>query len=76
MKSLVRWSATLGLVGSTLLGSVFTGNLQALALPEEQVVKTLQPIPVFTVTDAQGAPLVASVPDGNNRKMLRHLSIA
>jgi hypothetical protein len=67
MKSLVRWSATLGLVGSTLLGSVFTGNLQALALPEEQVVRTLQSIPVFTVTDAQGAPLVASVPDGNNK---------
>jgi hypothetical protein len=67
MRSLVRWSATLGLVGSTLLGSVFTGNLQALALPEEQVVRTLQSIPVFTVTDAQGAPLVASVPAENNK---------
>jgi len=64
MKSLVRWGATLGLVGSTLLGSFFTANLQALALPDEEVVERLRPVPVFTVTDAQGAPLVATVPAG------------
>lgn len=67
MKSLVRWSATLGLVGTTLLGSFLTGNLKALALPEQQVMEKLQPIPVFTVTDAQGAPLVASIPNGQNK---------
>jgi len=61
MKSLVRWSATLGLIGSTLLGSFFTTNLPALALPEAEIVKRLQSIPVFTVTDAQGAPLVQTV---------------
>jgi len=68
MKSLVRWGATLGLVGSTLLGSFFTANLQALALPEEEITKRLQPIPVFTVTDAQGAPLVQSVTIPNNNQ--------
>jgi nickel transport protein len=68
MKSLVRWSATLGLVGSTLLGSFFTNNLSALALPDEQVVQKLRAIPVYTVTDAQGAPLVASVPNGQNNQ--------
>jgi nickel transport protein len=62
MKSLVRWGATLGLVGSTLLGSFFTANLRALALPDKEVANALRPIPVFTVTDAQGAPLVATVP--------------
>ena len=67
MKSFVRWSATLGLVGSAILGSLFTGNLQALALPEAQVLEKLKPVPVFTVTDAQGAPLVASVPNGDNK---------
>lgn len=67
MKSFVRWSATLGLVGSAILGSLFTGNLRALALPEAQVLEKLQPVPVFTVTDAQGAPLVASVPNGDNK---------
>lgn len=68
MKSLVRWSATLGLVGSTLLASFFTSNLSALALPDEQVVQKLTSIPVFTVTDPQGAPLVASVPNGQNNQ--------
>ncbi len=67
MKSFVRWSATLGLVGSTLVGSLFTGNLAALALPEAQVLEKLQYVPVFTLTDAQGAPLVASVPNGDNK---------
>jgi len=66
MKSLVRWSATLGLVGSTLVGSFLTNNLPALALTEDQVLQKLRPVPVFTVTDAQGAPLVASIPRGDN----------
>lgn len=68
MKSLVRWSATLGLVGSTLLGSFFTNNLSALALPDEQVMKKLETIPVYTVTDTKGAPLVASIPNGQNNQ--------
>lgn len=69
MKSLVRWSATLGLVGSALLGSFATENLSALALPPEQVVQKLQSVPVFTVTDEQGSPLIASVPaEGNQPK--------
>ncbi|MBW4647281.1 MAG: hypothetical protein KME06_01065 [Kastovskya adunca ATA6-11-RM4] len=68
MKSLVRWSATLGLVGSTLIGSLFAGNLPAIALPDAQVKEKLQSVPVFTVTDPQGAPLVASVPNGQNNQ--------
>lgn len=67
MKSLVRWSTTLGLVGTALLGSFCTENLKALALPETQVMEKLQPVPVFTVTDPQGAPLVASVPNAQNK---------
>jgi nickel transport protein len=67
MKSLVRWSATLGLVGTTLLGSFFGGNLRALALTEQQVMEKLQTVPVFTVTDGEGSPLVASIPSQNNQ---------
>jgi nickel transport protein len=67
MKSLVRWSATLGLVGAALVGSFGTENLKALALPEQQVMEKLQPVPVFTVTDPQGAPLVATIPNGQNK---------
>lgn len=67
MKSFIRWSATVGLVGTTLLGSLFGGNLKALALTEQEVMQKLQPVPVFTITDEQGAPLVASVPNQNNQ---------
>lgn len=67
MKALVRWSATLGLVGTTLLGSLCAENLQALALPDAQVAAKLQSVPVFTVTDEKGAPLVASIPNGQNK---------
>lgn len=68
MKSLVRWSATLGLVGSSLMGSLFVNNLQALALPDDAVVQKLQSVPVFTIADPQGSPLVASVPTGESNK--------
>ncbi len=64
MKSLVRWSATAGLVGSALVGSFLASTLQALAIPQEQIIQKLRPIPVFTIANAQGAPLVASPPSG------------
>jgi len=60
MKSLIRWGTTLGLVGTTLVGTVLGGNWQALALSEEEILEQLKSVPVFTVTDNQGAPLVAS----------------
>ncbi|MFM9159182.1 MAG: Tic22 family protein, partial [Dolichospermum sp.] len=61
MKLLVRWGVTLGIAGSV----IFTGisainNSQALALPQEQVVKRLQGIPVFTLTNPQGEFVVIS----------------
>lgn len=59
MKSLVRWSAAVGLVGSTLVGA-----MSVLALTPEQIAQKLRPIPVFTIANNQGAPLVASPPSG------------
>lgn len=67
MKSLVRWSATLGLVGSTLLGSVFLPNLPAQALTEEQIVQKLRTVPVFVITTPEGDPLTRSVTEGQNK---------
>ena len=64
MKSLVRWSATAGLIGSALAGSVLAGAMQVLALPQEQILQKLRPVPVFTIANAQGAPLVAAPPNG------------
>lgn len=66
MKSMVRWGATLGLAGSAIIGSSFIGSMGALALPQEQIVQKLGPVPVFTITDQKGAPLVASVPNEQN----------
>lgn len=64
MKSLIRWSTTAALIGTTLAGSLFTGALQALALPKEELLKALRPVPMFTIANADGAPLVASPQKG------------
>lgn len=64
MKSLRRWSTTIGLAGSIVLGTVLSFGHQVLALTQAQVVERLRPVPVFTLTDAQGAPLVASPREG------------
>lgn len=58
MKLLVRWTAGLGVIGTLFLVS---GT--AFALPEAEVLKKLDPVPVFTIADEQGAPLVASGDD-------------
>lgn len=66
MKLLIRWGATLGLIGSAILGGVFSSVLPAWALNEEQIVEKLREVPVFTITDGQGSPLVASITNGDN----------
>ncbi len=48
--SLVQWSLTLGAIGSLLAGH-WLSPAPALALPEEQVLQTLAPVPVFVVTE-------------------------
>ncbi len=67
MKSFVRWCVTVSIVGSTLLGSSLIGNMKAIALPEAQVLQKLEQVPVFTVTDEGGAPLVASVKNSQDK---------
>ena len=65
MKSLVRLSAVLGIVASTLIGPSIKG-IPALALSAEEVLQKLTPVPVFTITDQNGSPLVASVKKEGN----------
>jgi hypothetical protein len=65
MKSLVRWSATFGLMGSVLLGQFLPGMNRAIALPPEEVMQKLESVLVFTITNAEGTPLVASVTNEN-----------
>ncbi|MGK7922048.1 MAG: Tic22 family protein [Trichodesmium sp.] len=60
MKSLIRLGLALGIVTSTLLGPSVK-NMSALALSEEEILQKLTPVPVFTITDQNGSPLVASI---------------
>ncbi len=60
MKSWLRLGITASLIGTTLFGSMISHNLPAIALPLEQIMPKLEPIPVFTVADETGAPLVAT----------------
>jgi hypothetical protein len=76
MNSLVRFGLVLGVFGSHLLfnpvslpwggGTALLGTASAQALTVDQIKEKLRPIPVFTITDANGAPLVATVPAGEN----------
>lgn len=55
MKSLVRWGATFGIASSVLLtGILGVNNLQVIALPQDQVVKKLQEVPVFALANSKG----------------------
>jgi len=55
------------LLATAILAGGLAMPLKVLALPTEQVVQLLQGIPVFTIADAQGAPLVAV--DDKNQKV-------
>ncbi|MDC0834144.1 hypothetical protein CKA32_000859 [Geitlerinema sp. FC II] len=66
MKSIVRWLAALGLMGGTLLGSLVP-TLPASALSEEEVLEKLATIPVFTITNNDGAFFLDAVPNAQNQ---------
>ncbi len=60
MKSLNRWITTLGMVGATVLSTGFN-QFEALALPNEQILQILNPVPVFTIANEQGVTLTITV---------------
>lgn len=67
MKSFIRLGATLGIATSVFLTGLSgignlpgMGNLEAIALPQDQIVKKLQEVPVFTLTNPKGEFVVLS----------------
>lgn len=68
MKSLIRWGATLGLLGTAVLGSAIAIVPQALALPEDQVVQRLRTVPVFMIAKADGGVLSQCLDPGNGQQ--------
>ncbi len=69
MKSLVRWGATLGIVGSTLLTTMASGIAPVIALSQEEITKKLSNIPVHLITNPQGLPLSRPLPEQNGKKV-------
>lgn len=67
MKSIVRLGLTLSLLGGTVLGSSLMQPSAVLALPEADALKRLEPIPVFTLTNSQGIPILASVANAKDK---------
>ncbi|AKG23425.1 Tic22 family protein [Calothrix sp. 336/3] len=68
MKSLVRWGAVLGFVGSTLVTTVVSGIAPVLALPEQQIKEKLDTVPVFLITNDKGLPLSRPLKDKNGKE--------
>jgi Tic22-like family len=73
MKALMRWSATLGIIGSVTLSTLLGGSGRVLALPQEQVIETLGPTPVFFVLSSDNKIVFVSA-ENNQRFSPRFLS--
>ncbi|MBF2056792.1 MAG: hypothetical protein IGQ45_06120 [Cyanobacterium sp. T60_A2020_053] len=68
-QSLLKTIRNASLVGATVLATWFAPMGKLLALPQEAIIQKLQSVPVFTVADEAGAPLVATGNDTKNRKI-------
>ena len=69
MKLLMGWSKKIGLVSTALLGSLFIGNLSVEALTEQQILQKLGTVPVFTITNEQGALITLSIAQDENQRI-------
>ena len=67
MNRLMHWSLIATLAGSGVVVPSVTRNMTAVAIPEADVLKRLERIPVFTVTDPKGTPVLASVPNPQDK---------
>jgi len=65
MKRIKNWALTLGLAGSLLLGVV--SPRAAIALSEAEVMSQLTTVPVFTLVDDKGNPIVGTIKDAEKK---------
>ncbi len=66
MKRIRNWALTMSLAGSLLLGVV--SPRAALALTESEVMSKLTSLPVFTLVDDKGNPIVGSIKDAQQQE--------
>lgn len=59
MKSLQRWSVRFSLLSGAIASMLWGMTSSVLALPQSQIIQKLQEVPVFTVANEKGVPLVA-----------------
>jgi hypothetical protein len=67
MRSLVKLGLTLSLLGGAALGSVVVRTPMAMAIPEADALKRLDPVPVFAVANQEGVPILGSVPNPKDK---------
>jgi nickel transport protein len=60
MKFLKNWGIRLGLFSGAMVSVLLGMTPHSLALPQAQIIQKLQQVPVFTIANENGAPLVAS----------------
>ncbi len=63
MKSLIRRGVAALTSGGMMAGTLIATGFSALALTSEEITQQLRHIPVFTVTDESGSPLVSEISD-------------
>lgn len=63
MKALIQRSVAALTFGGLMVGSLIATGLSALALTSEEITQQLMHVPVFTVTDEAGSPLVSEISD-------------
>lgn len=61
MKSLIQRGVAALTFGGLMVGSLIATGLNALALTSEEITQQLMHVPVFTVTDESGSPLVSEI---------------
>jgi Tic22-like family len=67
MRSLIRWGLALSLLGGGMIAAPVLQPSAAIALTEAEALKRLERIPVFTVTDPKGNPILASAPNPKDK---------
>ncbi len=61
IRTLIRWSLILVVVGTTFFSWGVIDNSIAIALTEAEVLQILKPVPVFIILDQKGNPLVVEM---------------
>lgn len=75
MKSIIRWVLNLSVAGSVAL-STLVSSIPVLALTQEQVMERLRSVPVFTLTNNEGSPLLAVPTEGEERAPIASVFIS